>query len=38
MALEGVSSNEQASEYVSARSADWIKLQCRLRQEFVIVG
>jgi len=26
------------SPYVSSRSADWIKLKCRLRQEFVIVG
>lgn len=26
------------SPYVSRRSADWIKLKCRLRQEFVVVG
>jgi bifunctional non-homologous end joining protein LigD len=38
MALEGVIGKRAGSEYVSARSADWIKLKCRLRQEFVIVG
>lgn len=36
--LEGVIGKRQGSPYVSARSADWIKLKCRLRQEFVIVG
>ncbi|KAA0695943.1 DNA ligase D [Halopseudomonas laoshanensis] len=38
MALEGVIGKRSGSEYVSSRSADWIKLKCRLRQEFVIVG
>jgi bifunctional non-homologous end joining protein LigD len=28
----------KGSPYVSSRSTDWIKLKCRLRQEFVIVG
>ncbi|MBM7061908.1 DNA ligase D [Pseudomonas sp. UL073] len=38
MALEGVIGKRAGSTYVSRRSADWIKLKCRLRQEFVIVG
>ncbi|SDS09109.1 bifunctional non-homologous end joining protein LigD [Halopseudomonas sabulinigri] len=38
MALEGLIGKRRGSTYVSKRSADWIKLKCRLRQEFVIVG
>lgn len=38
MSLEGVIGKRAGSTYVSRRSADWIKLKCRLRQEFVIVG
>ncbi|MFL1417245.1 DNA ligase D [Pseudomonas fildesensis] len=38
LALEGVIGKRAGSPYVSSRSADWIKLKCRLRQEFVIVG
>ena len=38
MSLEGVIGKRAGSHYVSRRSADWIKLKCRLRQEFVIVG
>ncbi|MBP2869842.1 MULTISPECIES: DNA ligase D [Pseudomonas] len=38
LALEGVIGKRLGSPYVSSRSADWIKLKCRLRQEFVIVG
>ncbi|WP_455826406.1 DNA ligase D [Pseudomonas graminis] len=38
LALEGVIGKRIGSPYVSRRSADWIKLKCRLRQEFVIVG
>src|SRR3990167_2924408 len=38
MSLEGVIGKRVGSAYVSRRSADWIKLKCRLRQEFVIVG
>lgn len=38
LALEGVIGKRSGSPYVSSRSADWIKLKCRLRQEFVIVG
>lgn len=38
LALEGVIGKRAGSLYVSSRSADWIKLKCRLRQEFVIVG
>ncbi|CRM20224.1 Putative DNA ligase-like protein/MT0965 [Pseudomonas sp. 31 R 17] len=38
LTLEGVIGKRAGSPYVSSRSADWIKLKCRLRQEFVIVG
>lgn len=38
MSLEGVIGKRIGSTYVSRRSEDWIKLKCRLRQEFVIVG
>ncbi|MDO4236552.1 DNA ligase D [Pseudomonas sp.] len=38
LALEGVIGKRAGSPYVSSRSVDWIKLKCRLRQEFVIVG
>ena len=38
MSLEGVIGKRAGSPYVSRRSNDWIKLKCRLRQEFVIVG
>ncbi|MGV8919730.1 MAG: DNA ligase D [Pseudomonas sp.] len=38
MSLEGVIGKRAGSLYVSKRSPDWIKLKCRLRQEFVIVG
>lgn len=38
MSLEGVIGKRSGSLYVSRRSPDWIKLKCRLRQEFVIVG
>lgn len=36
--LEGVIGKRQGSPYTSRRSPDWIKLKCRLRQEFVIIG
>ena len=38
LALEGVIGKRAGSPYASSRNADWIKLKCRLRQEFVIVG
>ena len=38
LSLEGIIGKRLGSPYVSRRSADWIKLKCRLRQEFVIVG
>ncbi|GGY71809.1 ATP-dependent DNA ligase [Cellvibrio zantedeschiae] len=38
MSLEGIIGKRAGSPYVSKRSGDWIKLKCRLRQEFVIVG
>lgn len=36
--LEGVIGKRAGSAYVSKRSADWIKLKCKRRQEFVIGG
>lgn len=38
MGLEGVIGKRAGSLYQSRRSGDWIKLKCRLRQEFVIIG
>ncbi|RMQ42668.1 ATP-dependent DNA ligase [Pseudomonas cichorii] len=38
MGLEGVIGKRVGSPYASKRNADWIKLKCRLRQEFAIVG
>ena len=38
LALEGLIGKRRDSPYRSGRSADWIKLKCRQRQEFVIGG
>ncbi|MFJ3487386.1 DNA ligase D [Pseudomonas sp. NPDC090202] len=38
LSLEGVIGKRAGSPYQSRRSPDWIKLKCKLRQEFVIVG
>ena len=38
MALEGIIGKRRDSRYTSGRSAAWIKLKCRRRQEFVIGG
>ncbi|HUH60193.1 MAG TPA: DNA ligase D [Candidimonas sp.] len=38
LGLEGVIGKKKSSPYVSRRSADWIKLKCSQRQEFVIGG
>ena len=38
LGLEGVIAKRRNSGYQSARSADWIKLKCGQRQEFVIGG
>jgi len=38
LGLEGIIAKRRSSGYQSARSADWIKLKCGLRQEFVIGG
>ncbi|RFU47787.1 DNA ligase D [Paraburkholderia sp. DHOC27] len=38
MALEGIIGKRRDSHYTSGRSAAWIKLKCRRRQEFVIGG
>ncbi|MFF7109670.1 DNA ligase D [Pseudomonas sichuanensis] len=36
--LEGLIGKRADSPYVCRRSSDWIKLKCKQRQEFVIVG
>ncbi|SCW94823.1 DNA ligase D [Pseudomonas sp. NFACC05-1] len=38
LALDSVVGKRVGSPYRSRRSADWVKLKCRLRQAFVIVG
>ena len=38
MGLEGVMAKRRNAPYRSSRSADWIKLKCGQRQEFVIGG
>jgi len=38
MRMEGLIGKRLGSPYVSRRSNDWIKLKCKHRQEFVIVG
>ena len=38
LGLEGVIAKRRNATYQSARSADWIKLKCSQRQEFVIGG
>ncbi|MES3020928.1 MAG: DNA ligase D [Pseudomonadota bacterium] len=38
MGLEGVIGKRRDARYVTRRSADWIKLKCGQRQEFVIGG
>ena len=38
LGLEGVIGKRRGAPYVSRRSADWIKLKCGQRQEFVIGG
>ena len=38
MGLEGVVAKRRSGPYRSTRSADWLKLKCGFRQEFVIGG
>lgn len=38
MQMEGLIGKRVGSSYVSRRSGDWIKLKCKRRQEFVVVG
>ena len=38
LGLEGVIGKRRGSRYVSQRSADWVKLKCSERQEFVVGG
>ncbi|MFQ6573979.1 DNA ligase D [Pseudomonas sp. UM16] len=38
MQLEGLIGKRVDSSYVGRRSRDWIKLKCKQRQEFIIVG
>ncbi len=36
--MEGIIAKRANSHYVCSRSTDWLKLKCKQRQEFVIVG
>ena len=38
LGLEGIIGKRRGAPYRSTRSADWIKLKCHRRQEFVIAG
>jgi bifunctional non-homologous end joining protein LigD len=38
MQMEGLIGKRLGSPYVSRRTRDWIKLKCKHRQEFVVVG
>ncbi len=38
MQMEGLIGKRAGSPYVSRRSNDWIKLKCKRRQEFIVVG
>lgn len=38
MKLEGLIGKRAGSTYVSRRSSSWVKIKCKNRQEFVIVG
>ena len=38
MGLEGVIAKREDSRYASTRSDAWLKLKCKLRQEFVVCG
>jgi bifunctional non-homologous end joining protein LigD len=38
LTMEGIIGKRGDSPYIGKRSADWIKLKCRTRQEFVIAG
>ncbi|WP_455912890.1 DNA ligase D [Pseudomonas syringae] len=38
MKMEGLIGKRAGSPYLSRRSGDWIKLKCKRRQEFVVVG
>jgi bifunctional non-homologous end joining protein LigD len=38
ISMEGIIGKRQDSIYTGKRSAEWIKLKCRSRQEFVIAG
>jgi len=38
MKLEGLIGKRAGSSYVSRRSSSWVKIKCKNRQEFIIVG
>lgn len=38
MKLEGIIAKRADASYASRRTADWLKLKCKHRQEFVVVG
>ncbi|MHC8371585.1 DNA ligase D [Pseudomonas sp. MDT1-85] len=38
MQMEGLIGKRLGSPYVSRRTSDWVKLKCKHRQEFIVVG
>ena len=38
MHLEGVIAKRADAPYTSARTRNWLKIKCKLRQEFVVCG
>lgn len=38
LGLEGIILKNPNSRYICSRSSDWLKLKCKQRQEFVVVG
>lgn len=38
LGLEGIVSKDVNAAYVAARTSDWLKVKCKRRQEFVVIG
>src|SRR5690606_18197969 len=38
LGLEGIVSKQVNAAYVAARTSDWLKVKCKRRQEFVVLG
>ena len=38
LGMEGLIGKRKGSRYISERSGDWIKIKCKRRQEFIILG